>query len=307
MSTRYLIVRVLDAAFVMLVMSFLIFVVVRILPADPALLMAGDFARPGDLEAIRARLGLDRPVYVQYLHWLGDVLHGNLGVSIRNQRPVVQVFLERLPATLQLTTSAIVFGLALGIPLGVLAAVKRNTWIDGIVRAGAVLANSTPNFFLGLMLILTFAVHLRLLPSFGYGSVKYFVLPTLTLSTFVIALSTRITRAALLEVLDADYIRTARSKGVRERRVIFRHALKNALNPVISVVALQLGTLVGGAIVTETVFAWPGIGTAIYQAIMQRDYPVVQATIIYVTMAVIFVNLLADFSYALIDPQVRYG
>jgi ABC-type dipeptide/oligopeptide/nickel transport system permease component len=306
MSARYLTFRLLDAAVTVLAMSVLVFIAVRILPADPVLLLAGEYARPGELEAIRAELGLDRPIPEQYARWLAAAVVGDLGRSIRTQRPVSEVFLERIPATIQLAGLALVLGIAMGLPLGVLGAIRRNTWLDRFVRIFAVSLHSTPNFFLGLLLILLFAVILGWLPAFGQGDWRNFVLPGLTLSTFVVALVARIGRASMLEVLSADYVRTAHAKGLPTRTVIWRHALRNALIPVVTVVGLQFGNLVGGAIVTETVFAWPGIGSAAYQAILERDYPIIQAIVLYVALGVACVHVLVDFLYTLLTPQVRF-
>ena len=306
MTSRYLVLRLLDVAVTMLAMSVIVFVAVRVLPADPVLLLAGEYARPGELEAIRAELGLDRPIPVQYVRWLKGALVGNLGTSIRTQRPVSEVFLQRVPATIELASMALVLGITIGLPLGVMGAVRRNSWVDRLVRVSAVTMHSTPTFFLGLLLILLFAVVLGWLPAFGYGGWRNVILPSLTLSTFVIALVARIGRASMLEVLNTDYVRTANAKGLPSRVVIWKHALRNALIPVVTVVGLQFGNLIGGTIVTETVFAWPGIGSAAYQAILERDYPIIQAIVLYVALGVACVNLLVDFLYAILQPQVRF-
>jgi ABC-type dipeptide/oligopeptide/nickel transport system permease component len=297
--------RIGDAALGLVAISIIVFCAVRVLPADPALLLAGEYARPGELEAIRAEMGLDRPIYVQYAHWAAGLARGDLGRSIRTQRPVTTIFRERIPATLQLAAAALIIGVLLGLPLGVTGATHRGSWIDRSVRILAVASHSTPNFFLGLLLIMLFAVVLGWLPTFGYGSWRHFILPTLTLCTFVLALVARIGRAAMLEILDAEYVRTARAKGLSERKVVWHHALRNALIPVVTVVGLQLGNLVGGAIVTETVFAWPGIGTAAHQAILERDYPVIQAIVLYGCSGIITINLVVDLLYAWLQPQIR--
>ena len=307
MVRLYLLRRLWDTALTILAMSMVVFVAVRVLPADPVLLLAGEYARPGELEAIRVELGLDRPIAVQYVTWLSEAAHGRLGKSIRTQREVSEIFLQRLPATLELALSALLLGLLLGLPVGIVSAVRRNTGLDRTVRVLAVTSHSTPNFFLGMLLILLFAVSLGWLPSFGMGGWRHALLPTITLSTYVISLVSRVTRASMLEVLDADYVRTARAKGLSERLVIWRHALRNALIPIITVVGLQFGNLVGGAIVTETVFAWPGIGTAAYQAILERDYPIIQAIVLYVAVGVALTNLVVDVLYSKLQPQVRFG
>lgn len=306
MHGRYFLMRIGDACLTLVAISIVVFLAVRVLPADPALLLAGEYARPGELEAIRAELGLDRPVYVQYVRWAVGALTGDLGRSIRTQRAVSTVFRERAPATLQLALAALALGGVVGLPLGVVGATHRNSWVDRLVRVLAVGSHSTPNFFLGMLLILFFAVFLGWLPTFGHGTWRHFVLPSLTLSTFVVALVSRIGRAAMLEVLDADYIRTARAKGLRERDVVWSHALRNALVPVVTVVGLQLGNLVGGAIVTETVFAWPGIGTAAYQAILERDYPIIQAIVIYGCGGIVAINLAVDLLYTWLQPQIHF-
>jgi len=286
-------------------MSAVVFVAVRILPADPALMLAGEYARPGELEAIRAALGLDQPIYVQYGRWLAQVVRGDLGRSIRTQRPVSEIFFARVPATLELALSALAIGVVVGLPLGVVGGTRRGSWVDQGVRTAAVLWNSTPHFFLGMALILVFGVYLEWLPTFGYGDWRHFILPTATLASFVVALVARIVRASILEVLSADYIRTARAKGLARPVVIWRHALRNALIPVVTVVGLQFGNLIGGAVVTEAVFAWPGIGTAAYQAILERDYPVIQAVVLYASAGIIATNLIVDLLYIWLAPQIR--
>jgi ABC-type dipeptide/oligopeptide/nickel transport system permease component len=288
-------------------MSAAVFIAVRVLPADPVLLMAGEYARPGELEAIRAELGLDQSIPRQYVRWLTDAATGDLGRSIRTQQPVARVFLERVPATLELAIAALSLGVLMGLPLGVMAAIRRNSLLDKIIRVFAVATHSTPNFFLGLILVLVFAVILGWLPAVGDGGWRHFVLPTITLSTYVTALVTRISRASMLEVLEADYIRTAHAKGLPARLVIWRHAMSNALIPVVTIVGLHLGTLIGGAIVTETVFAWPGIGSAAYQAILERDYPIIQAIVLYVAVGVVFANTLVDLAYTALQPQIRFA
>jgi ABC-type dipeptide/oligopeptide/nickel transport system permease component len=307
MSPRYFLARFLDALLTVLAMSAVVFLAVRVLPADPALLMAGEYARPGELEAIRADLGLDQSIPRQYGRWLSAAITGNLGRSIRTRQPVSQIFVERVPATLELAFLALLLGVALGLPLGVLAALGRNSPLDKFIRILAVTTHSTPNFFLGLVLVLVFAVILGWLPAVGDGGWRHFILPTVTLSTYVTALVTRIVRASMLDVLAADYIRTAHAKGLPRRSVIWRHGMRNALLPVVTIVGLHLGTLIGGAIVTETVFAWPGIGSAAYQAILERDYPVIQAIVLYVAVGVVCVNVLVDLVYAALQPQIRFA
>jgi ABC-type dipeptide/oligopeptide/nickel transport system permease component len=250
-------------------------------------------------------MGLDRPLAEQYARFLANALRGDLGTSIRAQRPALEVILERLPATLLLSAGAFSFALLVALPIGILSAVKRwSLWDHGSMLV-ALLGQSMPVYWLGLMLIVVFAVELRWLPASGMGTPRHLVLPAITLGTFLIGLMIRLTRSSMLDVLGQDYVRTARAKGLPESRVLIRHALKNALIPVVTLFGLQLGLLLGGAVITETVFAWPGLGMATVTAIQQRDYPVVQTAVLVSAVIVVFINWTVDVLYHWVDPRIQ--
>jgi peptide/nickel transport system permease protein len=250
-------------------------------------------------------MGFDQPVHIQYLRWLGRAVRGDFGTSLRYSKPVFPLILERMPATLELALSAQVFALALALPMGVLAAVRRNSIYDGITMLGALIGQSMPGFWLGLMLILVFGVVLRVLPISGRAGPRHLILPAITLGTFFLARDTRLIRSSMLEVLGQDYITAARSKGLRERAILWRHALKNGLIPLVTVVGMDFGALLAGTVVTETVFAWPGVGRLIYMAIHQRDFPLIQAAVFVIALIFVFINLLVDLSYTYLDPRIR--
>jgi ABC-type dipeptide/oligopeptide/nickel transport system permease component len=255
---------------------------------------------------IRSKLGLDRPIYVQYLLFLRNAVRGDLGTSIRHQQPALQLVLDRIPATLELTFAGMTIALFIAIPLGIISALKRGTLIDLFGVGFALLGQAIPVFWLGLEMISLFSVRWRILPSIGRGGIENLVMPAITVGTYTAATIVRVLRTSMLEVLNEDYLRTARGKGLNERTVIVRHSLPNALIPVITVIGLQLSALLGGAIVTETVFAWPGVGLLAIQAIFNRDYPVVQAVVIVIAIVFITVNLFVDILYVAIDPRIRY-
>jgi peptide/nickel transport system permease protein len=333
---RYILTRLLNLIPVLVGITLLVFLFLHLIPGDPAQILAGQRATPETVEAIRNQLGLNQPLPIQYFLFLGNLLRFNLGYSIISGTSIIQEIATRWPATFELSVVAIVMALILGIPAGVLAAVRKNSAIDNLTMSGSLLGVSMPVFWLGLLLIYLFAVNLRWLPpglrisqeaALSFKSITGFyvldallqlnwnvftdvlahlILPGLTLSTIPLASIARITRSAMLEVLSQDYIRTARAKGVLERWVIFKHALKNALLPVVTIIGLQFGTLLGGAILTETIFSWPGIGSWIYEGILNRDYPVVQGGIIFVSISFVLINLLVDISYAFLDPRIQY-
>lgn len=333
---RYILTRLLNLIPVLIGITLLVFLFLHLIPGDPAQVLAGQRATPETVEAIRNQLGLNQPLPMQYFLFLGNLLRFNLGYSIISGTPIIQEISTRWPATFELSIVAIVMALILGIPAGVLAAVRKNSALDNLTMSGSLLGVSMPVFWLGLLLIYLFAVNLQWLPpglrisqeaALSFKSITGFyvldallqlnwnvfrdvlthlILPGLTLSTIPLAIIARITRSAMLEVLSQDYIRTARAKGVLEGWVIFKHALKNALLPVVTIVGLQFGTLLGGAILTETIFSWPGIGSWIYEGILNRDYPVVQGGIIFVSISFVLINLLVDISYALLDPRIQY-
>jgi ABC-type dipeptide/oligopeptide/nickel transport system permease component len=275
------------------------------LSGDPVLLMVSPDAPPEVVTTTRHVLGFDRPLYEQFGRYLGNALQGNLGVSLRMNRPVTTLILERLPATLQLTVAALVIAVVVAIPAGIVSAVKRGTLIDRLAMAGAVAGQAVPIFWLALLLIAFFGVRLRWLPVYGSGSLAHFVLPAVSLSTIIMGRLARLVRSSMLEVLGQDYVRTARAKGVGESRVLAVHALKNAAIPIVTLLGLQFAQLLGGAVVTETIFAWPGIGRLVVEAIFNRDFPVVQGVVLVVSLIFVAVNLLVDLSYAVLDPRIR--
>jgi peptide/nickel transport system permease protein len=287
-----------------LAVSLIAFVLIR-LSGDPAALLLTPDASEAERRALRAAHGLDRPLPVQYLYFLGNLLRGDLGTSLWQHESALKVVMGRAPATLLLATTAIAIVIAVGLAVGVVAAVSRGRVLDWVIMTGVGLGQSIATFWLGLMLILVFAVFIPLFPPSGYGSPAQLVLPAMTLAAYYVAVTTRLTRSGMLEVLGQDFIRTARAKGLGEQVTILRHGLRNALIPITTVLGLQIGELLAGAVVTETVFAWPGLGTLVLDAITRRDYPVVQATIVLIALAYALVNLGVDLLYAVLDPRVR--
>lgn len=284
------------------------------MPGDPAVAIAGELASPALVERVRAELGLDQPLPVQYGIYLARMAQGDMGTSVRSGLPVTDEIRIRLPRTLQLTILSLIVAAAIGIPIGVLSATRSNTWVDALSMVLALLGVSMPIFWLGLMLIIFFALTLPnwlglgqpILPPTGSGTWRHLIMPTIALAANSMAIQARMTRACMLDVLRSDYIRTARSKGVSEFSVIYRHGLRNALIPIVTVIGLQFGTLLGGAVLTETVFAWPGIGRLLVDSIGYRDYPVIQGTVLVITVGFVLVNILVDILYAYLDPRIRY-
>ncbi len=285
-------------------MSVVVFALVH-LSGDPVLLMVSPDAPPDVVATTRQALGFDRPLYEQFARYLGHAAHGDLGISLRMNRPVTSLILERLPATLQLTLAALVIAVLVAIPAGIVSAVKRGTVVDRLAMAGAVAGQAVPIFWLALLLIALFGVRLRWLPVYGSGSLAHFVLPAVSLSTIIMGRLARLVRSSMLEVLGQDYVRTARAKGLGEPRVLAVHALKNASIPIVTLLGLQFAQLLGGAVVTETIFAWPGIGRLVVEAIFNRDFPVVQGVVLVVSLIFVAVNVLVDLSYAVLDPRIR--
>jgi len=293
--------------------SVMIFGLQQLLPGDPAIAMAGEERDPNVIAYLRGKFHLDDPLPVRYGYWLEGLVHGDLGESVRIQRPVTNLILEKLPVTLELAGIAMAFALVIGITAGIVSAVYKNTWIDYAANVFALWGLSTPNFWLGILLILLFAVKLGWLPASGYVSpfedlgenLKSMVLPAFVLGNALAAVLMRHTRSAMLQVLSSDYVRTARAKGLDERVVILRHALRNALVPVVTLTALQLGELLSGAVLTEQVFSIPGFGKLIVDAVFNRDYSVVQGVVLFTATAYIVLNLLADVAYVLINPRMR--
>lgn len=301
---RFLIRRLLQAVPVLFGVSVGVFLMIHLIPGDPAELVAGQMATREDVENVRRALGLDRPLLEQYLHFAGRALVGDFGNSFRTGRPVSEEILARFGNTLLLGSVALLLAAVVGGLAGIVAAVKRFSWIDNLALALSILAISTPAFSLGLLLILTFAVWFSVLPMTGFDSWQAIILPAITLSAASTAVICRIMRSSLVEVLDNQYVRTARAKGLREHLVIWRHGVRNALIPVVTVAGLQLGYLLGSAVVTETVFAWPGLGRLLVQSILARDFPVVQASVLVVAVTFILVNIATDLLYALLDPRI---
>ena len=267
--------------------------------------MVSPDAPPDVVTTTRHALGFDRPLYEQFAHYLGNAAHGNLGLSLRMNRPVTTLIVERLPATLELTLAALLIAVVVAVPAGIVSAVKRGTVVDRLAMAGAVAGQAVPIFWLALLLIAFFGVRLRWLPVYGSGSFAHFVLPAVSLSTIIMGRLARLVRSSMLEVLGQDYVRTARAKGLGESRVLVVHALKNASIPIVTLLGLQFAQLLGGAVVTETIFAWPGIGRLVVEAIFNRDFPVVQGVVLVVSLIFLAVNVLVDLCYAVLDPRIR--
>jgi peptide/nickel transport system permease protein len=277
------------------------------LSGDPINLLLPLDSTPEVRQAMRVALGFDQPIYVQYARYLLNAVQGDFGVSLRSNAPALGLVLERMPASLLLAGSALIFAIILGVPAGVFAALNRGRPSELGVMVGALLGQSIPVFWLGLMLMLVFGLQLRWLPISGYGTWQHLVLPTLALGTFTAAAITRLTRNGVMQELRSDYVRTARAKGAPGVTVVYRHALRNAAIPVVTVIGLQLGTLLSGAVITETIFAWPGVGRFVLTAVSQRDFPVVQASVIVFALLLALVNLIVDLSYLVLDPRVRYA
>jgi peptide/nickel transport system permease protein len=268
--------------------------------------MLGESAEPADKAALREELGLNKPIFQQYTQFLWRLAQGNLGRSLHTHKPVLQSILVRYPATLELTFAALGIAVIIAIPVGVMAATRRYSWLDNGSMFLALLGVSMPNFWLGPLFIILFSINLGWLPVSGRGGWDHLILPAITLGMAMAAILTRMTRSSVLEVIHEDYIRTARAKGLRESVVIFKHALRNALIPVITLIGLQFGALLSGAVITETIFAWPGIGRLTIEAINKRDYPLVQGCILVIALSYVLVNLVTDLIYSLVDPRIRY-
>ncbi len=310
----YLLRRVLAAVPVMGVVALVVFLLLRLTPGDPAAILAGDTATPAQLERIRASLGLNEPLYVQFFTWIGKLLHGDLGVSLISNVPVMRMIGQRIEPSISIALATIILSVLVAVPLGVIAAWKQGTWIDRFVMGLSVLGFSVPVFVIGYILIQLFALDLRWLPVQGFKSItggfwpflERLVLPTLALSFIYVALIARMTRASMLDVLGEDYVRTARAKGIGEVAVLFRHALRNAAVPVITVIGSGFALLISGVVVTESVFNIPGIGRLTVDAVLARDYPVIQAMILLTSLLYVTINLLIDVAYTLLDPRIRY-
>jgi len=310
---KYLLQRLATIVPTLVLVSMLVFGLQQLLPGDPAIVLAGEDRDPAAVEYLREKLHLDKPLPVRYAYWIGGVLRGDLGESLRVQKPVVELVLEKLPVTLQLASMAIVIAILIGVTAGVISAVKKDTPWDYAANVFALWGLSTPNFWLGILMILLFAVQLGWLPASGYvspfedlkGNLAAMIMPAFVLGNSFAAVLMRHTRSAMLQVLSADYVRTARAKGLAERVVILKHAFRNALIPVITLGALGFGELLGGTVLTETVFTIPGFGKLVVDAVFNRDYAVVQGVVLFTATAYILLNLLADLAYFLVNPRLR--
>ncbi|MCC6799056.1 MAG: ABC transporter permease [Anaerolineae bacterium] len=331
---KYVARRIIESVPVVVGVSILVFMLLHLIPGDPATTILGERATTQSIAELRARLGLDRPLYEQYFIWVGKMLQGDLGNTVRGNIPVADEIATRFPATVELSLAALLLSTAVGVPLGVISAIKRNSLIDTLTMFGALFGVSIPVFVLGLLLIFLFGVELGWLPFVGRlssdisiqrrtglhlvdallsGNMKGFkdalehlVLPTITLATVSLAITARITRSAMLEVLNQDYIRTARAKGLKARNIVMSHAFRNALLPIVTIIGLSLGRLLSGAVLTETIFSWPGVGKWLFDSIIARDYPIVQSMTLIIALVFIVVNLAVDMLYAVIDPRIRY-
>lgn len=332
---RYLLGRLLATIPVIVLISLLVFLLIHAAPGDPATLLLSEEATPDDIADARRRWGLDQPIYVQYLRFLANVMVGDLGISFRYSDPVIELIGQRLPATVELAVASLLIAVLIGVPLGVWAGARPNSWADNLGSMFGFFGISMPSFWLGIMLILIVSGYFNWLPSSGrntYGvaqgadggfyiinsliagnmkavldGVKHIIMPAIALGTGMLGLVMRVTRSSVLEVMSEDYVRTARSKGLGENAVVWRHVLRNALVPVITVVGLELGTLLSGSIIVETVFAWPGSGSLLIAAIQARDYPLITGTVLTYTVAFVIINFAIDILYAVIDPRIRFG
>jgi len=307
---KYVLKRFLLVFVVVLGVTVVTFSAMHFAPGDPAEMIAvaryGEDLTQGEIEWVRATEGLDAPMYIQYLRWLEHVLHLDLGKSQITYEDVLEEILTRFPATLVLAISSLILSLLIALPTGIISAIRKNTIVDNACMTGALLGVSMPNFWLGLLLIWLFSLSLGLLPSFGYGGIKHLILPTITLGTSMAAITTRLTRSSMLDVLNQDYIVMAKAKGLDARTILLKHALKNAMLPVITFVGLQLGFLLGGAVIVETIFAWPGIGKLLVDSIYARDFALVQGCVLFIAVIFALSNLAVDIIYAYLDPRIRY-
>ncbi len=304
--TSYILRRMLVLIPTLIGITIVVFAVTLFIPGDPAMILLGQQATVEQVEILREDLGLDAPAHIRYFGWLKDIIRGDFGRSLIDRRPVLPVLFRRFPATLQLLFFGVVLSTAIGIPVGILCAVYPNTKLDAIARILSLIGVSTPSFWLALLLLLLFSYHLRLLPMTGYQGLEYLLLPGLALGAQLIGLLTRLTRSTMLDKLQEDYIRTARSKGLAERVVLYKHTLRNAMLPLITIIGLRIGHLLGGTVVIETVFDWPGVGRYAYTRMLQRDYPAIMANLLVFAFFFCIINLITDILYGLFDPRIKY-
>lgn len=311
----YIVRRLIQSAVLVFLVASFMAIFIQLLPGDPAYTILGDKASPERAAAVRKQLGLDRPIYVQYADWIGNVARGNFGNSLISDRPILNDLAKRLPRTIELIVASMILAIVVGIPLGVIAANYRNQMPDILVSIISLLGVSTPVFVSGTLLLLVFGVRWQILPATGYvsitenplGHLEHLLMPAVTLALLEAAVILRMTRSSLLEVLSEDYVRTARAKGLGQRIVLYQHALRNALIPVVTIIGIQAGTLLGGTVIVEYIFNWPGVSTYLLAAINQRDYPVIQAIILIIATLFVLLNLVTDLVYAAIDPRIKYG
>ncbi|MCL4553779.1 MAG: ABC transporter permease [Actinobacteria bacterium] len=317
-STAYLLRRLAQAPFVLVVVTLTIFALIHVTPGDPIQIMLGMETSPEAVEALRRQYNFDRPLHEQYVIWVANAIRGDLGSSIRQHQPVTQMIAQRFPISLQLATAAMLFAMLIALPAGIFSAIRRNTWLDYVLTGLSIGGLSIPNFALALLLVFVFAMKFGWFPITGigastsgestlWGAIAPFVLPAVALGTQQTAILARLLRSSMLDVLTQDYIRTAYAKGLSSRAVILRNAVRNALIPVVTYIGLDLGAMVGGTILTETVFNWPGVGLTIFQAINLRDWPIVMGGVVIIVFLVMLINLVVDISYAFLDPRIRYG
>ena len=311
---KYIIRRIFDLLPTIFVVAVIVFIVTRMIPGDPASVMLGPQASVEDIEALREKLGLNEPLFTQFFQYIGNLLQGNLGVSYTYNEPIMSLIMERFPNTVILAISALIIAVIIGIPAGIISAAKQNSLLDYSVMLVSLIGVSMPIFWLGVMLVLYFSVNLGWFPATGMGTleegfipyIKHLILPSITLATIPMATFARITRSSMLEVISHDYIKTARSKGISEFLVICKHAFKNALTPILTVLGMQISMMLGGAVLTETIFSWPGMGRLIVDAIDKRDFVVVQGTVLFIAVIFVIVNLLVDILYKVVNPRVNY-
>jgi len=312
--TRYIVQRLLFFIPVALIVSLITFMTIHLIPGDPARVLLGEEATPQMVAALQEQLGLNKPLPTQFGLWFWQAVHGNLGQSIQLQQPVLQAIWQRLPVTAELGVCSLLLSLALALPLGIYSATHRNSWIDWLVNITSLLGTAVPGFVLGLLLILFFAVSIRIFPPGGYvsfnenasGNIRDLILPMITLAAGSVAANMRQVRASMIEVLGQDYIRTARAKGISEGKIYYVHALRNALGPVLTIVGLQVGSILAGTFVVETIFLWPGVGQLAVNSILSKDYPVVQGVILLSAFSYMLANLLVDIGHVLLNPQMRF-
>ncbi|CAH2212191.1 glutathione ABC transporter permease GsiC [Tepidibacter aestuarii] len=303
---NYFIRRILGVIPTLILISIFVFLFIHMIPGDPARLVAGEDATAADVELIREELGLNEPLYVQYFDYMKGIMHGDLGVSLKTKKPALEEISNRFVPTMTLAIASIFWAGIFGLMIGVASSVNRGKWQDYIGMFSAVSGISLPSFWLGLMLIQIFAVKLGWLPTGGYGTLKHYILPSITLGAGVAAVMARFSRSSIMDILKEDYVRTARAKGLREKIVVWKHVLRNALIPVVTIVGLQFGFLLGGSVVVETVFSWPGMGSLLIDSVAFRDYPIIQSEILIFSFQFIIINLIIDLLYAVLNPEISY-